>query len=166
MIDTGGILAQIGRIREKANSLIERQLIRSGITGVLPAHGPVLFMLLNHDGPVAMKQIIKHVRRTKSTVTSMIDTLEQHGYIRRFSSDSDGRIRYVELTTKGRSLKGEFERISRILLKRLYKGMSIADRHCLVRHLNQIEQNLDRSGSLIQAQGDRTCKTRPAKSQR
>ena len=142
MADIRSIAGQVARIREKANALVEKELKNRGIKGIVPAHGPVLSFLLQKDKPVPIKAVVENVRRVKSTVTVMIDTLEKHGYIRRLPCETDSRITYVELTPKGRSLQKDFEEISQVLLSRLYGGMSKTDRERLVGQLDLIEGNL------------------------
>jgi len=142
MVDIGGIAGQIGRIREKANALIERELKDRGIKGIVPAHGAVLSFLLQQSQPVAIKAVVENVRRVKSTVTVMIDTLVKHGYIRKLPCETDSRVTYVELTPKGRRLRKDFEEISKALLSKLYGDMSEKDRERLVRQLESIEKNL------------------------
>jgi DNA-binding MarR family transcriptional regulator len=144
MADVHGIAGQIGRIREKANALVEKELKGRRIKGIVPAHGPVLAFLLQQSQPVAIKTVVENVRRVKSTVTVMIDTLEKHGYVRRLPCGKDGRITYVELTPRGRRFREDFEEISQALLSRLYGDMSEKDRERLVRQLDIIEDNLNR----------------------
>ena len=142
MADVHGIAGQIGRIREKANTLIERKLKDRGIKGIVPAHGAVLAFLFRQKGPVPIKAVVEEVRRVKSTVTVMIDTLEEHGYVRRRPCETDSRVTYVELTTKGRRLRKDFEEVSEALLSTLYGDMSDKDRERLVNRLDRIENNL------------------------
>jgi DNA-binding MarR family transcriptional regulator len=142
MTNVNGIAGQIGRIREKANGLIERELKDRGIKGIVPAHGPVLSFLLRQEEPVAIRAVVESVGRVKSTVTVTIRTLEKHGYLRKFPSDTDARVTYVELTPKGRRLRKEFEEISRMLLGKLYGDMGEKERQRLVRQLERIEENL------------------------
>jgi len=144
MADIRGIAGQIGRIREKANALIETELKDRGLKGIVPAHGAVLAFLLQQSQPVAIKAVVENVRRVKSTVTVMIDTLVKHGYIRRLPCETDSRVTYVELTPKGRRLRKDFEEISRALLSKLYGDMSEKDRQRLVKQLDKIEANLGR----------------------
>jgi DNA-binding MarR family transcriptional regulator len=144
MADTRGLAGQIGRIREKANTLIERQLRQRGMRGIVPAHGAVLSFLLQQSQPVAIKAVVDNIRRVKSTVTVMIDTLAKHGYVRRLPCATDSRVTYVELTPKGRRLRKDFEEISQVLLRKLYGDMSEKDRQRLVRQLDRIEANLGR----------------------
>jgi len=144
MADVRGIAGQIARIREKVHTLVERELRRRGMKGIVPAHGAVLAFLFREAEPVPIKAVVEHVRRVKSTVTVMIDTLEKHGYIRRLPCDTDGRITYVELTPRGRRLQKNFEEISQILLYKLYGDMNRTDRDRLVKQLDVIEGHLDR----------------------
>ena len=97
-MNTEGIIAQIARIKESANVLIETELRNRSITGIVPAHGPVLVFLFQQSKPVPIKAIVENVRRVKSTVTVMINTLERHGYLRRLACDTDNRITLIELT--------------------------------------------------------------------
>jgi len=140
--DTRGVVAQIARIREQANLLIEEELRGSSMTGLLPAHGSVLNYLFQQRGPVAIREVVKRVGRVKSTVTGMLNTLEQHGYVHKTASDTDRRVILVELTKKGRALKPNFDRISERLIRRLYGSMSQQDRETLARLLSELERNL------------------------
>ena len=141
-MDTRGIVGQVARIREMANLLIESQLRERSIKGIVPAHGTVLSFLFQQTKPVPIKAVVENVRRVKSTVTAMINTLERHGYVRKIPSKTDNRVTYVELTQKAHRLRKDFDEISMILLKHLYGNMSKNDREWLVRQLEQIEQNL------------------------
>ena len=141
-MDTRGIIGQIARIREQANLVIEAELRQRSIEGIVPAHGPVLAFLFQQSEPVPIKAVVENVRRVKSTVTVMINTLEKHGYIRKLPSESDNRVTYVELTPKGRRFRKDFEEISRVLVNKIYGDMSERDRERLVKQLENIESNL------------------------
>jgi DNA-binding MarR family transcriptional regulator len=141
-MDTRGIAGQIARIRELANSLIERGLEDRRIKGIVPAHGPVLLFLFQQSKPVPIKAVVESARRVKSTVTVMINTLEKHGYIQKTPCETDNRVTFVELTRKGRNFRKDFDEISQILLTKLYGDMGKKDRERLVKQLDRIEQNL------------------------
>lgn len=142
MVDLDGIAGQIGRIREKANALVEDELKNRGIKGIVPAHGPVLAFLLRQSEPVPIKAVVESVRRVKSTVTVTIGTLEKHGYLRKLPCETDARVTYVELTAKGHRLRKDFDEISQALRNKLYGDMSQEERERLVRQLDEIEENL------------------------
>jgi len=141
-MNTEGIIAQIARIRESANALIEAELRKRSIKGIVPAHGPVLMFLFQQKKPVPIKAVVDKARRVKSTVTVMINTLERYGYLRKLPCENDYRVTLVELTPKGRKLRKDFEKISKLLLDKLYRDMNIKDRQLLVSRLDVIETNI------------------------
>ncbi|UCD50142.1 MAG: MarR family transcriptional regulator [Phycisphaerales bacterium] len=142
MVDIHGIAGQIARIREKANALVDSELKRRGIKGIVPAHGPALFFLLQQSEPVPIKAVVENIGRAKSTVTVMVDTLERYGYLRKLPCQTDNRMILVELTAAGRKLRKDFDQISEGLLGKLYGDMNQKDRQLLVRQLTIIEANL------------------------
>jgi DNA-binding MarR family transcriptional regulator len=141
-MNTEGIIAQIARIRESANALIEAELRKRSIKGIVPAHGPVLLFLFQQNKPVPIKAVVENVRRVKSTVTVMINTLERHGYLRKLPCRTDNRMTLVELTPTGRKLRKDFDQISKSLLDKLYGDMKKKDRQLLVSRLDVIENNI------------------------
>jgi len=141
-MNTEGIIAQIARIRESANALIEAELRKRSIKGIVPAHGAALVFLFQQKKPVPIKAVVDSIGRVKSTVTVMISTLQKHGYIRRCPCEADNRVTYIELTPKGRKFRKDFDEISSILLDKAYGNMTRKNREELVGQLNQIEQNL------------------------
>ena len=142
--ETHGIVGQISRIRELANLLIENELEKRSIDGVVPAHGPVLRFLFQQGEPVPIKDVVDAVGRVKSTVTVMINTLEKYGYVRKAECAKDNRVVRVELTAKGKKLRKDFEAISGILRDKVYGAMNPLDRQVLVDLLGTIESNLRR----------------------
>lgn len=142
--NTHGIIGQISRIREQANLLIEQELRNAGLDGLLSAHGSILNFLLKQTEPIAIKEVVQKVGRVKSTVTGMMNTLESHGYVRKFKSADDGRVILVELTEKGRGVDAHFKAISSTLQERVYGDMPLEERETLVQLLGQIDHNLTR----------------------
>lgn len=141
-MNTEGIIAQIARIRESANTLIEMELRKRSIKGIVPAHGAVLMFLFQQSKPVPIKAVVEKVRRAKSTVTVMINNLERHGYVQKLPCDADSRVTLVELTPAGRKLRKDFDQISEVLLNKLYGSMKKKDRQALVNWLDVIEVNI------------------------
>lgn len=143
-MNTEGIIAQIARIRESANALIEAELRKRSIKGIVPAHGAVLQFLFQQSKPVPIKAVVEKVGRVKSTVTVMINNLERHGYVQKLPCDSDSRVTLVQLTPAGRKLRKDFDQISKTLMDKVYGDMKEKDRQVLVDLLDVIENNLRR----------------------
>ena len=85
---------------------------------------------------------MQHAGRVKSTITGILNTLERHGYVRRFRSTDDQRVVFVALTDKGRALQRDFEAISEGVQDRIYGTMPQKDRKTLVQQLGVLEANL------------------------
>jgi DNA-binding MarR family transcriptional regulator len=141
-MNTEGIIAQIARIRESANALIDAELRKRSITGIVPAHGAALVFLFQQRKPVPIKAVVESTGRVKSTVTVMINTLEKYGYLQKTPCETDSRVTYVELTPKGRKLKKDFNEISIILREKIYGNMAKSNRKALIELLTEIEQNI------------------------
>lgn len=136
------IVDLVARIREAANLLIERELQRRGLTGVVPAHGLVFSFLFRQNGVIPIKSLVQQSRRVKSTVTGMINTLEKHGYIYKQECADDARSTLIGLTERGKAIRQDFEEISAVLGKQVYGDMQQDDRQHLVKLLSVIEGNL------------------------
>jgi DNA-binding MarR family transcriptional regulator len=140
--DPSGIIARIAGIREAANLIIEKELKARGLTGILPAHGTVLFYLFRQQEPVPIKSLVQQIGRVKSTVTGIVNTLERYGYLCKQGCEQDARSVRISLTDKGWALKKDFEEITRILQERVFGAMPIGDRQRLMELLLVIEDNL------------------------
>ncbi len=84
-------------------SYVERSMTEQGV-------GLSDFMVLEvllHKGPLTISAIGEKVLLASASMTSAIDRLEKHGFVRRKSCDSDRRIRFVELTEEGRQFISE-----------------------------------------------------------
>jgi len=141
--DPRAIIAQIARIRESANLLVEKELRARGLTGIVPAHGTVLEFLFRQQEPVPIKSLVEQAGRVKSTITGIVATLERHGYLYRQGCELDARSTRIGLTDKGLALRRHFEEISTMLLERTYGAMPESERRQLVALLSAVEQNLE-----------------------
>lgn len=63
-------------------------------------------LALYENGPLPPSQIARHIMVKSSTVTGIIDRLEQKGLVQRMRNSPDRRVITIELTEAGRSLAG------------------------------------------------------------
>ena len=139
-MDTTGIIALISTVRGHAYRFIQRELDARGMKGLAPSHGAILSLLFRSE-EVAMSEIAKSIDRDKSTVTTLVRKLAEHGYVTRRKDPNDSRVTYVKLTPAGRALEPDFRAISRALLRRTYRGFTGAEKAGLVRSLERIRHN-------------------------
>jgi DNA-binding MarR family transcriptional regulator len=140
MMDTSGIIALISTVRAHAYKFIQRELDSRGMKGLAPSHGAILSVLFRED-EISMSDIARRIDRDKSTVTTLVQKLAEHGYVTKRRDSKDSRVTYVRLTRAGRALEPDFRAISRALLARTYRGFTRQARVALMEYLTQIRQN-------------------------
>ncbi len=79
--------------------------------GLSPATGLVLSILADTETPVSPNQIAERLIISRASVTSLIDSLEKHGYVKRQPHQSDRRMLYIALTDSGRQVADQFRPI-------------------------------------------------------
>lgn len=134
------IMLQIGRIRDKANAFLVRDLASRNLKGIAPTHGDILWALMTY-GELPMKRLAEIINRDKSTVTALVTKLIDFGYVRRTANESDLRSSVISLTDKGRAMQKDFREVSESLRKKAYQGLSDEEKETLMRLLTKIHDN-------------------------
>ncbi len=97
----------IGHDIKAINNLMQRQMIKSaigyGIDKVTIMHGWIIgYLSCNRGRDIYQRDIESTFAISRSTVTSILKTMEKNGYIKRESVDCDARLKKITLTQKGR----------------------------------------------------------------
>ncbi|OHD36756.1 MAG: hypothetical protein A2015_09535 [Spirochaetes bacterium GWF1_31_7] len=137
------ILYTISNLKEKLDKVIALELSSHGIKGLVLSHCAILEMLVNSDGQLKMKELTEMIKRTKSTVTELVNKLEINGYVTRSICTVDGRVCYVKITAKGRELSALFNSITAELICAMYDGFNVDTINTLVSYLEKVEENLE-----------------------
>ena len=101
-----------------------------------------LLALFKLDGVLTMKELAQHMGCDASFVTTIADTLEQHGFARREPSQRDRRVKNLVLTAEGIAAK---ERMMRELATRMpwCYALNDTERRCF---LTLLRKALDSPG--------------------
>ena len=83
-----------------------------------PSSGLVLGVLADAGAPLPPNQIAERLIISRASVTSLIDSLERRGYVRRLPHTTDRRMLLIELTDAGCQVAHEF----RLLVHRHQKA--------------------------------------------
>ena len=83
-----------------------------------PSSGLLLGILADAGAPLPPHQIAERLIISRASVTSLIDSLERRGYVRRSPHATDRRMLLIELTDAGRQVAHEF----RLLVHRHQKA--------------------------------------------
>lgn len=116
-------------------------LSRTGFDTLNGAQGRILYVLWQQDG-ISMGELSQKSGLAKTTLTSMLDRMEQSGLLLRIPDKFDRRKALITLTDYARSLNQKYERVSDDMSKVYYKGFSDQDIDIFEKFLNRILENL------------------------
>ncbi|MNW23980.1 Organic hydroperoxide resistance transcriptional regulator [compost metagenome] len=101
----------------------------------------LLYRLWLGDG-VTQMQLCEHLKCEPPTVTNMVKSLEQNGFIYRKRDVQDARIMRIFLTDKGKELEKPVDIKWREQQEKLLHSISTEDRLILRQLMQQMEKNL------------------------
>lgn len=81
---------------------INERLVLCGFDEVTVLHGHILgYLYYNSDRDIYPKDIAKEYEIGKSSVTNVLQLMEEKGYLTRTTDEKDGRLKKIRLTKKG-----------------------------------------------------------------
>lgn len=105
------------------------------------AQGRIMFILWRNPR-ISIRQLAKETSLSKSSLTTMLDRLEEMGYIKRIHSKEDRRKTLIDVTEKDRSLHEKYEQVSKKMNDIFYKGFSNEEIDSFEDFLSRIFENL------------------------
>ena len=135
----GGML--VAKIHQISGRIFAKKLKKHNINEINPAQGRILFVLWKNDG-IPISQLSEKTLLKKSTLTSMLDRLEDMGYIIRIPSKNDRRKIIIKRTEKDRSFQILYMQISREMNDLFYQGFTEKEIDQLESSLEKILDNL------------------------
>ena len=136
----GGFL--MAKIRQVGGRIAERMLKEYGIE-INSAQGRIMFALWKKDG-IAINELSQKTQLKKSTLTSMLDRLENMGYVRRQRCKKDRRQILIKRTNKDKNLESKYVELSEEITRLYYKGFSKSEIDRFENDLSRILDNLTR----------------------
>jgi DNA-binding MarR family transcriptional regulator len=112
-----------------------------------PASGLVLSILADSESPLPPNQIADRLIISRATVTGLVDSLEQRGYVRRLPHPSDRRMLLVEPTDTGRQVADAFRPVVHQHQKVWMDVLNEQEQEQLINFLKQLQEPLIGSDS-------------------
>lgn len=134
----GGFL--ITKIHHLGRRVFTELLKKRGIE-IGPGQGRILFALWQHDN-VPINDLTKRTLLRKSTLSELLDNLENAGHIKRIQSEQDRRKILIQLTDKTRKLQSTYFKLSAEMTEIFYKGFAPEEIDELESYLHKILKNL------------------------
>ena len=135
----GGFL--ISQIKQIQGRVFERLLNEANIDEFNGAQGRILYILWQADS-IPIISLSKQTGLAKTTLTSMLDRMEQSGLITRIFDKADRRQVKISLTDKARSLKSDYDDLSNKMIDIFYRGFSDNEIDIFESNLLKIVSNL------------------------
>ncbi len=109
--------------------------------GLTVFHWVVLCCLWEQDG-LATSALGEQLQQVGSTLTGVLDRMEERGIVRRERDPGDRRIWRIWLTDEGRQLETVLPPLAMELRERFFHGFSEAERHLFSDWLDRMIVNL------------------------
>ena len=141
MEKTRQIIRSIGGIHDSIHRFISGYIEECEKECLVPSHGELLTARFS-GREFTMGDLAREIRKTKPTVTVLVEKLVRCGYVTRERDARDGRISYIRLTEKGWGLEPVLEDILGFLEKSFFSGFTVQEKNNLEELLFRIEENL------------------------
>jgi DNA-binding MarR family transcriptional regulator len=141
MRSEGGFL--LSKVHQLMGRVFNRLLKEHGIE-FNSAQGRILFVLWETDS-ISITQLAQATKLSKSTLTSMLDRLEEAGHLRREPSPEDRRITLITLTERNRLLRDRYDQVSGEMTELFYKDFSPEEVTAFEDYLRRVLENLSNS---------------------
>lgn len=136
----GGFL--ISRIKQMGTRIFDHMLAASGIDSFNGAQGRILYVLWQNDA-ISISSLSAQTSLAKTTLTAMLDRMENIGLIVRKPDPKDRRNRLIALTEKAKSLQDDYTKISQKMNEIYYTGFTEAEIMQFESYLQRILNNLE-----------------------
>ena len=100
----------------------------------------VIWILKNCDGEITPTEICRRLRVTTPRVTTILNSMEEKGYIVRVMSTDDRRKITVHLTEKGAEYDAVHEAESKDFLNKMYDALGADELLSVVKYLRTADQ--------------------------
>ncbi len=140
----GGFL--VSQLKQIQGRVFEKLLSDANINEFNGAQGRILYVLWQADS-VPIIELSKKTGLAKTTLTGMLDRMEEAGLINRNYDKDDRRQIRITLTQKSRALSEKYDEVSGRMSEIFYQGFSDSEIEQFESYLSRIIKNLDESGS-------------------
>ncbi len=137
----GGFL--ISRIKQMGTRIFDRMLAASGIDSFNGAQGRILYVLWQDD-EISISSLSSQTSLANTTLTAMLDRMENTGLIVRKPDPRDRRNRLIALTEKAKSLQTDYTGISQKMNEIYYSGFTETEIVQFESYLQRILRNLEK----------------------
>ena len=131
----------ISQIKLIGGRVFEKILARENISEFNGAQGKILYVLWQRDN-ISIIELSKLVGLANTTLTSMLDRMEEAELIKRLPDPDDRRKNLIALTDKANGLRGKYDQVSQEMNKVYYKDFTEDEIMEFERYLQRVLKNV------------------------
>ena len=140
MKTNGGFL--VTKVKQLSDRVFEKILARQGIDEFNGPQGRILFVLWQQDG-VAIKTLSEKSGLAITSLTTMLERMENNGLIIRKQDETDKRKTLLFLSDKARELRESYEMVSEEMGSIFYQDFNDEEISEFEEKLERIVDNLE-----------------------
>lgn len=143
----GGFL--ITQIKQVQGRIFDVLLQKAGIEEFNGAQGRILYVLWQEDG-LPVVELAKRTGLAKTTLTSMLERMEEKGFLKRVPDIKDRRVLRIFLTARAQMLSDKYNQVSYEMSEIFYKDFSEEEVVVFEKMLENILDNLRQKEKEVQ----------------
>jgi DNA-binding MarR family transcriptional regulator len=137
----GGII--VSQIKQIQGRIFDKLLKNHGIDDFNGPQGRILYVLWQQDN-FPISELGARTSLAKTSLTTMLDRMEERGYIQRNNAPNDRRQILITLTDKARSLNSKYDEVTAQMNQIFYEGFSDEAIKALDNDLQHVVENLQK----------------------
>ena len=121
---------------------IQKRMTAAGFDEVTVMHGHILGYLCNNaDHEIYAREIVKKFGIGKSSVTNILQLMEEKGYITYLSDERDGRLKKICPTPKGEEIHRQTIAVLERMNEDLERDITPEERETFFRVVDRVKEN-------------------------
>lgn len=142
----GGFL--MSQIKQVGSRIFAKLLSNAGIDAFNGAQGRILYVLWETEN-IPIVELSQKTGLAKTTLTSMLDRMEEAGLVMRTFDKADRRKIRIALTEDARKLNDEYEKVSSQMNEIYYEGFTDAEIAAFEKTLHKVMENLNEKEKML-----------------
>ena len=109
-----------------------------------PMHAKILLHLASSDKKLCQKDLESLILCNKSTLSSIISTMEKNKLVTRETSKQDSRINYLLLTDRGMEMIDFLKKDKKVIEDNLNEGITEEEYQTFLKIVDKMKKNMER----------------------
>lgn len=109
-----------------------------------PMHAKILLHLASSDKKLCQKDLENLILCNKSTLSSIISTMEKNKLVTRETSKQDSRINYLLLTDRGMEMIDFLKKDKKVIEDNLNEGITEEEYQTFLKIVDKMKKNMER----------------------